>query len=129
MKAQLQRAHREKELASGPQLNPAHEQELQAAKAHVQEAAAASAQRVRELNTLRGGDRFPILEHLFTDNNYPGSLYYHCPATSHQDMHIPNGGRVGPCRLAHHACLQQMSQGLLMTWERSCSQASAARRP
>ena len=67
LKTQLQRAHREKELASKPQSNPAHEQELQAAKAHAQQAAAASAHHVKELNALKGWDRL-LLDRPFIHN-------------------------------------------------------------
>ncbi len=55
LKTQLRRAHEEKELRSKQQSNPAHEQELQTARAHAQQAAAASAQHVKELTALKGG--------------------------------------------------------------------------
>ncbi len=54
LKVQLERAHKERELSTRPQSSPAHEQELQAAKAHAQQAAAASAQHLKELTALKG---------------------------------------------------------------------------
>ncbi len=54
LKVQLERAHQEREVSTRPQSSPAHEQELQAAKARAQQAAAASAQHLKELTASKG---------------------------------------------------------------------------
>ena len=54
LKVQLERAHKDRELSTRPQSSPAHEQELQAAKARAQQAATASTQHLKEVTALKG---------------------------------------------------------------------------